>query len=237
MTNSDPVTPEGGDTWEQAADFWNQAAARSQAKVERLERALATSRESEAEVRRELAELAPVAPPAHDEPIGLELLRARCDAAEQQLASLREALADARIELDKHGHGDFHYGDRPRDPLVLTVLRKIDAALATAPEDSTKVERIGRIPSHVSPPSDGIVYCTINRQHFRVPCGHYTGAAIRSWHEPPISGDRDLWKTVPGGPDEQYGEVDEFLFDRSGSRWFDAPRFINDSAAQAPEDS
>ena len=108
-----------------------------------------------------------------------------------------------------------------------------DSLPTEPPDDSAEPTRIDHIPSHVSPPTDGIVYCTINRQHFRVPCGHYTGAAIRGWHEPPISGDRDLWLTVPGGPDEQYGEVDEYLFDRSGTRWFDTPRFINASSDSA----
>ena len=92
-------------------------------------------------------------------------------------------------------------------------------------------ERIDRIPSHVSPPADGIVYCTINRQHFRVICGHYTGEAIRGWPGPPISWNRDLWQVFPGAPDAQIGELDVVLFDRSGLRFFDAPRVINNASA------
>lgn len=98
------------------------------------------------------------------------------------------------------------------------------------------VERIDHIPSHVSPPADGIVYCQVNRQFFRVPCGHYTGEAIRKWHDPTIGGDRDLWRIAPlGASDEQVGEVDVVLFDRSGLRFFDAPRHINASVSEPTE--
>lgn len=42
---------------------------------------------------------------------------------------LREALVEARAEIDGWGYGDFHYGNLPRDPSVLAALANIDAAL------------------------------------------------------------------------------------------------------------
>jgi hypothetical protein len=44
--------------------------------------------------------------------------------------TFRQLLRDARDELDRHGHGDFHYHpDGYRDPKVLAMLERIDTAL------------------------------------------------------------------------------------------------------------
>lgn len=44
-------------------------------------------------------------------------------------ARLRAALRRAREELDRWGHGDFHYGNMPRDKGVLDALADIDRTL------------------------------------------------------------------------------------------------------------
>jgi hypothetical protein len=38
-------------------------------------------------------------------------------------------LADARTEIDRWGHGDFHYGETPRDPGVVKMLARLDEVL------------------------------------------------------------------------------------------------------------
>ena len=91
------------------------------------------------------------------------------------------------------------------------------------------VERIGFMPRHVSPPADGIVYGTVDRQCFRVRCGDYTGADIRSWTDPPIGANSDLWHVRPGYPDDLVADDDVVTFDRSGFRFYTGPRFINAS--------
>lgn len=48
-------------------------------------------------------------------------------------ARLRAALLRARVEIDKWGHGDFHYGNTPRDPSVLAALADIDRTLLELP--------------------------------------------------------------------------------------------------------
>jgi hypothetical protein len=53
----------------------------------------------------------------------------RCNRATEREAELLAALGRARTELDRWGHGDFHYGDMPRDPRVLAALADIDAVI------------------------------------------------------------------------------------------------------------
>lgn len=72
----------------------------------------------------------------------LARLRQICDGAPRDYAvvmkselrallDIAEALKATRDELDKHGHGDFHY-DAPgyRDPDVLAAVENADRALA-----------------------------------------------------------------------------------------------------------
>lgn len=47
----------------------------------------------------------------------------------QQIDTMRETLFAARMELERWGHGDMHYGNTPRDPKVLAMLAKIDEVL------------------------------------------------------------------------------------------------------------
>lgn len=42
---------------------------------------------------------------------------------------LRDALTYARNELDRHGYGDFHYGETPREPSIVAALAIVDSAL------------------------------------------------------------------------------------------------------------
>lgn len=49
--------------------------------------------------------------------------------ASREIERLRNALLDAREEIDKWGYGDFHYGDTPREPSVLAALAAIDEVL------------------------------------------------------------------------------------------------------------
>jgi hypothetical protein len=65
----------------------------------------------------------------------LAAAEARADAAERRERVLRALLVDARAEVDKWGYGDFHYGDTPRDPGVLAMLARIDAALGSVLTD------------------------------------------------------------------------------------------------------
>lgn len=90
---------------------------------------------------------------------------------------------------------------------------------------------IDRIPSHQSPPLDGLAYVTVDRQHYRVKVGSYIYAAIRSATHVPD--DYDLWMIRPGKHDIKVeGRID---IDRSGLRFFTAPKHINASAPVADE--
>lgn len=48
----------------------------------------------------------------------------------RRITNLKDALRAARAEIDRHGYGDFHYGDQPRDPGVLGALADIDRVLS-----------------------------------------------------------------------------------------------------------
>jgi hypothetical protein len=48
---------------------------------------------------------------------------------EAELDALRLLLAETRVELAKHGWGDFHYGSQGQDPAVRAMVERIDAAL------------------------------------------------------------------------------------------------------------
>jgi hypothetical protein len=48
-----------------------------------------------------------------------------------RVSELEDALRAARAEIDRHGHGDFHYGVTPRDPGVLSALAAIDALVGS----------------------------------------------------------------------------------------------------------
>lgn len=53
----------------------------------------------------------------------------RIESLSARIAQLTEALRAAKTEIDRWGHGDFHYGATPRDVGVLAALAAIDAAL------------------------------------------------------------------------------------------------------------
>lgn len=86
---------------------------------------------------------------------------------------------------------------------------------------------IDQIPSHSSPPSDGLVYVTCDRQPYRVVADIYEGRRVRAAFE--VSDDRDLWRVVPGADDVKVEEDHELAFVTSGGRFFTAPKFINGS--------
>lgn len=88
-------------------------------------------------------------------------------------------------------------------------------------------EKVGAIPSHKSPPDDGIVYFQIDHQPFRVEVGWYTGADIReAITDPPVTADYDLWRLVPGEADVKVEADTRMPFSHSGLRFFTTPRFI-----------
>jgi hypothetical protein len=62
-------------------------------------------------------------------PCPTKVVLARLDTAETQRDTLRTALIEAQSELERWGHGDFHYGNMPRDPGVLAALARIREAL------------------------------------------------------------------------------------------------------------
>lgn len=62
-----------------------------------------------------------------------ELVSEPYDNAKAEILLLRELLAQAREELARWGWGDFHYGTSGQEQSVVTMLAKIDGALAVDP--------------------------------------------------------------------------------------------------------
>ena len=119
--------------------------------------------------------------------------------------------------------------------------RIVEVILSLPPPGvSQPFERIAHIPSHKSPPDDGVVYIEINRSAYRVKTGEYTGTIIRLSAQPPIPASHDLWKIEPGGGDSLVGDNDVIRFAASGFRFFTTPRYINagqdaETSAAQPE--
>ena len=93
--------------------------------------------------------------------------------------------------------------------------------------DPRPAERIKNIPSHRSPPTDGVTYLEIDRVPYRVTVAEYTGAQIRHFAHPPIGDERDLWLYKPGEDDQLITDEDSILIRDSGYRFFTMPRYIN----------
>lgn len=98
-------------------------------------------------------------------------------------------------------------------------------------------EKVATIPSHISPPPPGgLVYFTVDRQHYQVEPGSCSGADLRALtrnplsEEHPLRGEWDLWRVVPGGDDIKVEPSDVVELDRSGFRFFSAPRYITGGA-------
>lgn len=53
--------------------------------------------------------------------------------ARHEIKCWKDLARDARDELDRWGHGDMHYGNTPRDPKVLAMVDRINAALREGP--------------------------------------------------------------------------------------------------------
>lgn len=102
-----------------------------------------------------------------------------------------------------------------------------DAVMAGRSTDGWIAERIDRIPGHISPPADGIVYLEIDRIPYRLNAGDYTGRQIRHFAHPPIGEDRDLWLFQPGANDLLISYDDLAVIRHSGHRFFTMPRHIN----------
>ena len=94
--------------------------------------------------------------------------------------------------------------------------------------DERAFQQIPSVPSHTSPPDDGITYAQIDRVWFRVVVGDYTGADLRRYAVPSIPVDHDLWRINPLGQRDVKVADDEVIYLRnSGQRFFSTPRFIN----------
>lgn len=59
-------------------------------------------------------------------------LRASIGEVVRERDRLRDALLTVRTELDRHGYGDFHYGDLPREQSVVDALAVADAVVGAA---------------------------------------------------------------------------------------------------------
>jgi hypothetical protein len=93
-------------------------------------------------------------------------------------------------------------------------------------EMSENFTPIKSVPSHISPPTDGITYTQVDRQWYRVLVGEYTGPQIRE--AVGISEDRQLWLLIPGENDKLIDEdVLAVPLYHSGRRFYTTPRFIN----------
>ena len=91
-------------------------------------------------------------------------------------------------------------------------------------------ERIDKIPSHISPPADGIVYVQIDRLFYRASVGTYKGWHLFASSRASFMGDglaRDLWLLRPGQDDQKITDNDDVTIDRSGMRFFTTARYVN----------
>jgi hypothetical protein len=96
----------------------------------------------------------------------------------------------------------------------------------TVSEENENFTAINAIPSHVSPPVDGIVYVTYERRPYRVVAGTYDAQTVREAFGVPDN--RDLWLiTLGGGGIHDVKVEDTVMFDRSGLRFYPSPRYIN----------
>lgn len=136
---------------------------------------------------------------------------------------------DGHVERDEpHFYGYEH----PSPRAVATQTAPDTQEESDMPDE--KFQPISVIPSHISPPTDGVVYFTFDRGNYEAQVGTYKGddfRALRTRPFPPSATNDgfewDLWRVVVGGLDLKIEAEDSVLLDRSGFRFFTCPRYVN----------